>query len=99
LNVLTPFILKESQWLFYTFSKLRTLLYSIASLVKGHPRVASLAASRQFTFRGTARRRWWDSKPALFTDDLIDIGTVSLCFIHIYFYLYMLVVFGISKSL
>ena len=29
MNVLTPFILKESQWLFYTFSKLRTLLYSI----------------------------------------------------------------------
>jgi phage-related holin len=26
-------------------------------------------------------------KPALFTDDLIGIGTVSLCFTHIYFYL------------
>ena len=26
-------------------------------------------------------------KPALFTDDLIDRGTVPLCFIHIYFYL------------
>ena len=25
-------------------------------------------------------------KPALFTDDLIDCGTVPLCFIHIYFY-------------
>ena len=24
--------------------------------------------------------------PALFTDDLIDCGTVPLCFIHIYFY-------------
>ena len=32
MNVLTPFILKESQWLFYTFSKLRTLLYSIAEI-------------------------------------------------------------------
>jgi len=29
-NVYTPFILPESQWLFYAFSKLRTLLYSIA---------------------------------------------------------------------
>jgi hypothetical protein len=26
-------------------------------------------------------------KPALFTDNLIDRGTVPLCFIHIYFYL------------
>ena len=33
----------------------------LASPVKGHPRVASLAASRQFTFRGTTLRRWWDS--------------------------------------
>jgi len=30
-NVYTPFILPESQWLFYAFSKLRTLLYSIES--------------------------------------------------------------------
>ena len=38
-------------------------------------------------------------KPALFTDNLIDCGTVPLCFIHIYFYFCKLVVFGISKSL
>jgi len=28
LNVSTPFILPESQWLFYAFTKLRTLLYA-----------------------------------------------------------------------
>jgi hypothetical protein len=38
----------------------------LASLVKGHPRVASLAAPRQFTFRGTASRRWWDSQSRTF---------------------------------
>jgi len=32
LNVSSPFILSESQWLFYAFSKLRTLLYMTVPL-------------------------------------------------------------------